>query len=339
LKASKIIELCYRLGLFDAVHALWPNRLTVLAYHRVIDPHTHNFDTFKPNVSATPAAFAAQLDFIRHKFNVVSINEVVAWLQDQHPLPSNPALITFDDGYRDNLDYALPVLQARGLPAVIFLATDYMGSASPFFWDLIAYCFHHTSKDEVDLPLAGQQQWRDPSSRMVVMSHWLDSLKELPDAEKWAAVEKLPQALDVSVPADAFARMHLTWDQVRQMVVAGVDMGAHTRSHPILTRITPEQARDEVAGSKARIETEINQPVTAFAYPNGQPSDYNPALQTMLQQVGIKAAFTLVPGPTRPAEARQAPMAIRRVFIGYKDTLARFAAKVMGAPRLIGRLG
>ncbi|MBI1878318.1 MAG: polysaccharide deacetylase family protein [Chloroflexi bacterium] len=339
MKASKLIELCYRLGLFDAIHALWPNRLTVLAYHRVIDPHPPGFDTFKPNVSATPAAFAAQMDFIRHRFHVVSINELVAWLQDKHPLPLNPALITFDDGYRDNLDYALPVLQERGLPAVIFLATNYIGSASPFFWDLIAYCFHHTSKNEVDLPLAGRQQWRDPSSRAAVMVRWLDSLKKLPDTEKWAAVEKLPQALDVSVSADAFANMHLTWDQVRQMVAAGVDMGAHTQSHPILTRVTLEQARDEVAGSKARIEVEINQPVTAFAYPNGQPSDFNPALQTMLQQVGIKAAFTLVPGPTRPTEVRQAPMAIRRIFIGYKDTLARFAAKVMGAPRLIGRLG
>jgi len=339
LKISKLIELCYRLGMFDAVHALWPNRLTVLAYHRVIDPHTPNFDTFKPNVSATPAAFAAQMDFLRPRFNIVSINEVTAWLEEKHPLPPNPALITFDDGYRDNLDYALPVLQERRLPAVIFLATNYIGSASPFFWDLIAYCFHHTSKSEADLPLLGRQTWGEPSTRTAIMSRWLDLLKKLPDTEKWAAVEKLPHALDVSVPADAFSTMHLNWDQVRQMVAAGVDMGAHTQSHPILTRIPLEQACDEVAGSKTRIEAEINRPVTAFAYPNGQPSDFNPALQAMLQQVGIKAAFTLVPGPTRPAEVRQAPMEIRRIFISYKDTLARFVSKVMGAPRLIGRLG
>jgi peptidoglycan/xylan/chitin deacetylase (PgdA/CDA1 family) len=260
-------------------------------------------------------------------------------LQDRQPLPRNPALISFDDGYRDNLDYALPVLQERGLPAVIFLATNYIGSASPFFWDLIAYCFHHTAKNEADLPLAGRQQWPDPSSRAAVMARWLDSLKKLPDTEKWAAVEKLPQVLDVSPPTDGFAHLHLTWDQVRQMVAAGVDMGAHTQSHPILTRINLEQARAEVAGSKARIEAEINQPVTAFAYPNGQPSDFNPTLQAMLPQVGIRAAFTLVPGPTRPTEARQAPMAIRRILISYKDSLARFAAKVMGAPRLLSRLG
>lgn len=336
-KPSKIVlNFLFRLGLFDAVHKLWPPRLTVLAYHRIIDPYAAGFDSFKPNVSATPIHFARQMDFVRRRFNVVSAGDITAWLQGRQSLPPRPALITFDDGYRDNLDYALPVLRERQLPAVIYLATDYIGKASPFFWDLLAYCFYHTSKTEADLPLAGRQHWSDEKTRDAVLDSWLSLLKTLPDAEKWAAIKQLPEALEVLVADDAFADMHLTWDQVREMVAAGVDMGAHTQSHPILTRVSLEQARTEVHGSKARIEAEIDRPVTTFAYPNGQPSDFNAALQSIIREAGLGAAFTLVPGPARLNEVQQAPMAVRRVFIGYKDTLPRFAAKVMGIPRLLG---
>lgn len=337
--STNTLNLLYRVGLLDAVHPLWPDRLTVLAYHRIADPNGVGFDTFEPNVSATPAAFAAQMDFIRQRFNVISGRDLVAWLKGEQPLPTHPALITFDDGYRDNLDHAWPVLQQRNMPAVIFLATDYIGRATPFYWDLVAYCFAHTTKKEAVLPLIGLQQWRDRESRTAVLKNWLSSLKKLPDQEKWSAINQLPQLLDVSISADTFAGLHLTWDQVRTMAAAGIEMGAHTRSHPILTRISLEQARLEVEGSKKRVEAEINQPVTLFAYPNGLPTDFSAELQAILALVGFKAAFTMVPGPTRAAEVRRKPMAIRRIFLRHKDTLPRFAAKVMGLPKLLRQPG
>jgi peptidoglycan/xylan/chitin deacetylase (PgdA/CDA1 family) len=309
----------------------------VLAYHRIADPNLSGFDTFEPNVSATPAAFAAQMDFIRQRFNVISGSDLVAWLQGEQSLPQHPVLITFDDGYRDNLDQAWPILQERNMSAVIFLATDYIGHATPFYWDLIAYCFHHTAKKEVDLPLIGFQRWSNKESRTAVVNNWLGRLKKLPDREKWAAVRELPRLLDVSISEETFAGLHLNWEQVRTMAAAGIEMGAHTQSHPILTRIAPEEARLEVEGSKKRVEAEINQPVTLFAYPNGLPTDFNGTLQAILTQVGFKAAFTLVPGPTRPKEVQQEPMAIRRIFLHHQDTLPRFAAKVMGVPRLLGQ--
>ena len=335
-KISKnTLNLIYRAGLLDAVHPLWADRLTVLAYHRIADPNGAGFDTFEPNVSATPAAFAAQMDFIRQRFNVISGRDLVAWLQGEQSLPTHPLLITFDDGYRDNLDHAWPVLQQRNMPAVIFLATNYMGQATPFYWDLIAYCFYHTTKQEADLPLIGLQQWHDKASRTAVLKKWLNSLKKLPDQEKWTAVNQLPRLLDVSISPDTFAGLHLTWDQVRTMTATGIEMGAHTQSHPILTRVSLAQARQELEGSKNRIEAEINQPVKLFAYPNGLSTDFNADLQTILAQLNFAAAFTLLPGPTQPAEAQQKPLAIRRIFLHHQDTLPRFAAKVMGLPRLL----
>jgi peptidoglycan/xylan/chitin deacetylase (PgdA/CDA1 family) len=319
-------------------YRLLPHRLTVLAYHRIAEPNEASFDTFKSNVSATPVSFALQMDFVRKIFEPVTIENLLSWLRGEWALPKNPILITFDDGYRDNLDFASPVLQERNMPAVIFLATNYIGQDTPpFYWDLIAYCFHHTTRTSATLPLVGQQEWFDEKSRAQVMSNWVKVLKASLEEEKWSHVRKLPQLLSVSVAENAFVGQHLTWDDVRTLVVSGFDIGAHTQSHPILTRISIEQVEHEVKGSKERIEREIGMPVKTFAYPNGLHTDFNPAIQAVLRQIGIDAAFTLVPGPTSLLEVQKQPMAIRRVPIHHKDTLPRFAAKIMGASRFLER--
>ena len=336
-KLSRIFNLFYHLRLFDTLHRTTNrNRLTVLAYHRIDDPHRPGFDTFAPNVSATPAQFAEQMALLQARYSVVSAADVTAWLRGEKPLPPYPALITFDDGYFDNFKHALPVLKKFGFPAVVFLATDYIGKSDPFFWDLAAYCFAHTEKTTANFPLAGELHWHDSTSRTAVMVGWLERLKTVSDAEKWAHIHALPDLLDVSIPDDAFAGITMSWAQVREMVANGVTMGAHTMRHPVLTRVPPKQARAEIFGSKARIEAEIGVPVTTFAYPNGHPADFNAAIQQDLADAGIEAAFTLVPGPTTLAEMRANPFTIRRIFLSHKDSLPRFAAKLVGLPRMLG---
>ena len=310
--------------------------LTVLAYHRITDPQQPGFDTFAPNVSATPADFAAQMDYVAQHFNVVSMEEVVDWLQNGRFLPPHPLLITFDDGYRDNLTEAFPILQQRQLPATIFLATNHVGSSSPFFWDLVAYSFHHTQQTSAALPLLGLQSWADDSSRNAVMLTLLRQLKRLPDQDKWTAVRQIPAALGVTVPDHAFAGLHLTWDDVGQLQANGISMGAHTHTHPILTSCTDEQAQHEIKLSKQLIEEKTGQPVLSFAYPNGQSYDYTPEHAAFVAAAGIPMAFTLRPAPSRPAELRRDPHTIRRILIDHRDTLPRFAAKVMGLTRLAG---
>jgi peptidoglycan/xylan/chitin deacetylase (PgdA/CDA1 family) len=238
-------------------------------------------------------------------------------------------LITFDDGYRDNFTQALPVLQARNLPAVIFLTTDHIGSSTPFWWDMVAYCFAHTRQQAAHLPLIGPQHWQDDAGRTAVMEQLLAAMKRVPEEEKTTAVEHLPDALQVSIPAQAFADMFLSWEDVRELIARRVAMGAHTQNHPIMTRIPPAQARIQARHSKAHIEAETGQAVTTFAYTNGQATDFNPHVQEILQQEGFEAAFTLLPGPAHPAAIRQNPLAIQRVAVNHIDTVPRLAAKLL----------
>ena len=332
---QKVLSIGYQTGLINQTRHLWgAKRLTVLAYHRITEYAQPEFDLFVPNVSATPAIFAEHMQFVEKHFNVISMRDMHNWLTEKRPLPKNPLLITFDDGYRDNLEFAFPILQQYGFPATIFLATNYIGNNKPFFWDLIAYCFHHTAKTNVDLPLMGQQTWTTKAERTRVMNRWLSKLKTIPNAEKDTAVQQLPTQLEVTVPENAFDNICLTWDEVRLMAKSGITFGGHTQNHPILTRLSIEEAHTEIAGSQARIKAELDGDVTSFAYPNGQSTDFNQELMDSLRSCGYSMAFTLVPGPTKPQEVFDNPYAIRRIFIGNRDTLPRFAAKVMGLTRL-----
>jgi peptidoglycan/xylan/chitin deacetylase (PgdA/CDA1 family) len=150
-------------------------------------------------------------------------------------------------------------------------------------------------------------------------------MKMLPQAEKQIYVENLPVVLGVSVPRGYFKTLMMDWDHVREMQKNGIEFGAHTIHHPILTRITLEQAQEEVAGSKSRMEEELGEPVLGFAYPNGQASDLNEEIEKIVANSGIRAAFTLLSGPSPLSEVRRDPHAIRRIFISHRHSPAEYA--------------
>lgn len=341
-KKNKIAVWTYNalfgMGVFRVIHKLSPNTLTVLNYHRLADSADPIFKSFKPNVSATSAQFARQMDYVKKTFNVVNTKMLADWLRGDGKLPSNPALITFDDGYHDNLSIAYPILKERELSAVIFLAVGYIGTVKPFYWDLAAYAFFHTKKEHVTLPSGVPLNWKDPLTRDKAVNTWVTSLKQLPENEKQSQVANLVKDLDVTVPDDAFQGMYLNWDQARAIKDGVIEFGAHTVTHPILTRIPSEQVEWEIAESKRRIEKELDKPVLAFAYPNGGLADFSPTVVDCVRRSGYEMAFTLVPGPVPLRYAKDNPLEIPRIFLGDWDTMPRFAAKLAGAEVLQKKL-
>jgi peptidoglycan/xylan/chitin deacetylase (PgdA/CDA1 family) len=322
-----------RIGLTKAVHHLWRNRLTVLAYHRIADPKSAGQASLQSNVSSTPWNFSVQMEFLRRQFDIISLADLRAWLHDGVRLPAYPALVTFDDGYRDTFDEALPVLRAKALPGVLFLATDFV-AGTPFYWDVAAYCFQRTKLCQAELPFLGLCRWRDETARLDTLERWLAAAKRLPDQDRSAASAELLRVLAVSVPDDAFADLHLSWDQVRALQRGGIAIGAHTKTHAILTRISLTDAATEINHSKKLIEAQTGVSVDAFAYPNGGPGDFHDAHQSLLRRSGIELGFTLIKGPQSLRAIRRNPLMIRRIFIGHNDDLPRFAAKLCGFSRI-----
>lgn len=334
-KSQLAMTVARRLGGPSLLARYWgADRVTVLAHHRISEDHGGaDFPYFQPNISATPAMFEAQLAYIVEHFNVISVADLAAYVLEGKALPPHPLLITFDDGYLDNYEHAFPALKRFGLPAVIFLMTSRMDNPVPAWWDECAYYFFHTRKEHADLPLIGQQVFISPEARMAVRDRLTYELKLVSEAEKLTALAATGEVLGVE-PPPADPDLFMNWDQVRELVGEGVACMPHTVNHPVLTRVSPEEQRAEIVGSRDRIREETGQDTVAFAYPNGGVADYDATTLSILREAGFGLSFTLVPGPMRAAMLQRHPLEIQRVFLSDRDSMERFIFKIMGVPAL-----
>jgi peptidoglycan/xylan/chitin deacetylase (PgdA/CDA1 family) len=329
------LNLLFRSGIFDILQKNNRSTLTVLNYHRIEGKKEAVSKSFQPNISASPQVFDDQMMYLASNYNVISEEHFLDWMQNKASLPDFPALITFDDGYHDNLTNALPILKKYNYPAIIFLASGFIGKNKGFYWDKSAYCFANTKKKYATLPILGKKVWDNEPASKLVLGEWVEILKRVSESEKQSAMKALPSILEVEIPENLFGNVMLSWEEARNMQAHGISFGAHTVSHPILTRVPLEQAEYEIAESKNQIEGKLGIAVRTFAYPNGQKQDISPEVIHAVKRAGFQAAFSLIAGPSPFDEVQREPFSIRRIFIGQADTLPRFAAKLAGISRIM----
>ena len=310
--------------------ALWGrDRLTALAYHRVADVAAPGMEFDPGVVSATPEMFERQMRHLARDFTVIALDDLHEHLATGRPLPDRPALITFDDGYRDNHASAFPVLRALELPAVVFIVTGAIGTDRVMWWDELSFLLARTRRGRAELPLAGPRVLVGAAARSAVRTEMLAHLKAVPDDRRERAMAELRDALEVAAPRPA-TPLFMGWKEVAELVAGGVECQPHTVDHPILTRVDEERARAEVAGS-ARVSAErTGRPARAFAYPNG---DYDASTLDALRAAGISMAFTMRLGPCPAPAIRSAPLEIPRVPLEARDTWDMFRLKVSGTLR------
>lgn len=321
----------FAMGVWPFARALAPEGVSVLLYHRIADERDSSFYGFADNVSATRAQFACQLDYLGKTHSIIDLAAFEAWIGEGRELPRNPALITFDDGYGDNFWQALPELRARGMPAVLFLATGYVGDQRAFFWDAVAEGFRRTQRREAKLPLTGSARLESIEERAAAARAWIAAAKQVDDAALKGALALLSDALDRPLDARPPANTQMDWDQLRRLVDGGFTICPHTVHHPILPRVPLEVARREIAESRREIAERLGERTRTFAYPNG---DAGAEHERLLHEEGFIAAFRSSGGIAFAAEARRDPFALRRIGVTRRDDPPRFAAKLAGLSRL-----
>ncbi|MGH8915050.1 MAG: polysaccharide deacetylase family protein, partial [Acidimicrobiia bacterium] len=250
--------------------ALRRRSLTVVCYHRVLESVEPGL--FPDVVSASPAMFEQHLDMMGDGYRFVAIEDVVAWLQGGTPLPSQALLLTFDDGYRDNYDTVFPILRRRGVPAAFFVATGHMDTGELLWWDLATALISEATGTEADLPMWGPTALPGADERTTLARRWVSAAKDLPNEARLEALDALARSVEVA-PATR-PSVAMSWDHAREMGDSGMTLGGHTRSHPILSRMSPADARRDIAEGLQRMKEELGRDVVAFAYPNGRRADF-----------------------------------------------------------------
>lgn len=292
-------------------------RLSILIFHRVLPQH----DPLNPD-EPDAAGFEARMRWMRDWFNVLPLAEAAERLRSGS-LPARALAITFDDGYADNVEVAAPILQRLGLTATFFITTGYLDGGC--MWnDRVIEALRGCPHDALDLAAIGlgRHALADTTQRRAAVVAVLGAIKRLEPARRQAAVEAIVAACG-GAPSPA---LMMAAAQVRQLRTLGMDVGGHTVTHPILTRLPAAAAREEIAQGRARLEQILAEPVTLFAYPNGVPGqDYAVEHVRMARECGFKAAVSTAWGA---ASAASDPHQLPR-FTPWDRRRTRFGLRLL----------
>lgn len=296
-------------------------RLSVLIFHRVLDAPD---ELFPGEVDAR--RFDQICTWIRRWFNVLALDEAVERLK-QARLPSRALSITFDDGYEDNHRVALPILQRHGLSATFFVSTGFL-DGSCMWNDMVIEAMRAAPDGVLDLRALTGGTLRntavgDAASRRRAIDLLLGHAKYLSPDVRREFCERVVELAGGSSPS----RLMMTPEQVRGLRAAGMQVGAHTVSHPILARLDEATARREIASGKAALEDLLGETVTLFAYPNGRPvDDFTSRDVRLVRECGFAAAFSTAWGTaTRDSDMYQLPR-----FTPWDRSRSRFGARLLG---------
>jgi peptidoglycan/xylan/chitin deacetylase (PgdA/CDA1 family) len=295
--------------------------LRILAYHRVAQLRdTPSIDS--RTVSATPEGFARQMKYLARFYRVVSMPEVLQAIQKVQPLPKRAVLITFDDAYADFAEIAWPILKKFRLPATMFVPTAYPDQPErAFWWDRLYQAFVATSRTQINVSPLGQLPLLPPNQRRRSLRAIQNYVTTLPHCEAMQLVDSLCDELGLSRTQGSSV---LSWKQLRELAREGLTLGSHTRTHPIMTHITPEQMREEVRGSQEALKREIGTCLPIFCYPNG---NHNDAVLTVLRDQGIRFAFTTLSGLNKLGSLD--PLRLHRTVIMPRTTPAIFCLRLL----------
>jgi peptidoglycan/xylan/chitin deacetylase (PgdA/CDA1 family) len=298
--------------------ARWLRRggLRILMYHRFPDR----------------AGLERQCAHLRRYYVPLSLREVAARLQAGGPFPPLAVAVTVDDGYRDAAEVAQPVFAAYGIPATVFVVTRFLDGGFWLWGDCVLYACLHAARD------AARVEWpsgdvlpldlRDAARRRQSASLVKQRAKLLPTAQCLELVERLPRLLGCELPPEPppeFAAMR--WDDARRLAGSSLEIGSHTLTHPILSRLTSAADLErELAASRGRIEEQLDRECPHLCYPNGRRDDIGPRAAAAARAAGYRTAVTTESGLVWPGAD---PFDLRRIGVHttYPDAhFARFVA-------------
>jgi peptidoglycan/xylan/chitin deacetylase (PgdA/CDA1 family) len=262
----------------------------VLCYHKVNELCTD------PRLCVTPSRFAEHLEVLRQHARPTRLQHLSQALLDKN-LPDRSVVVTFDDGYADNLYNAKPLLERCGIPATVFVITGYIGQDREFWWDELDRLFLRPGAlpEKLDLSVnrrtyhwqlretddhneeAFRRRWR-PGEEICSSYHSLYKslwtlLRPIAEDER----QRVLRDLRGWAGAKEMIRPGHRPFSLEEVVALGqgelVEVGAHTVTHPALRRLSPDSQRDEISGSKSRLEEILDRPVTSFSYPYGNLSE------------------------------------------------------------------
>lgn len=280
------------------VPALWSPlrgaRATILMFHRFGGAASWE-------EGPSPEVFRRSLRYLRkHRYQLIDLEDLVRSLSGGQPLPRRAVAITFDDGYHDHFDVALPILAEFDAPATFFLTTGFADGTLWLWWDQVEFLLTETDRPRIELAIAHDQLRyaisTEPQRRAAVRD-LTERCKRVSNDERLAVIGRLEAVTNRELPSSPPARYRpMTWEQARIAERYGTRFGPSTVSHPVLSRVDDATAAYEIEHSWKRVQEETTRPLPVFCYPNGLVSDFGDREIGILSRIGMAGAVTAEPG-------------------------------------------
>ena len=325
-------------GLAEAMAPWRSGRLAIVTYHRVDRPEGRP-ELMPSLISATPDGLREQIDALARHCSPVSLPQVIDGLAKPRSLPPRAVLITFDDAYADFGSVAWPVLRERQVPATLFVPTAYPGDADrSFWWDRLWDAVRRSPHAAVPggpadgLPLGAVPQRSETMTRLIAVLKDMEHDRAMDEVDRLVVALEPDSSGDAAGAAEATGRAVLDWDELRALAAEGVTLAPHTRTHPLLDRVTLERAVEEIATSHADLERKIGPTPRALAYPSGAHG--GDAVEAA-RRAGMVLAVTTKRGGNDLH--RTDPLRFRRINIGLRTRPSLVRAQVVWASTLDAR--
>jgi peptidoglycan/xylan/chitin deacetylase (PgdA/CDA1 family) len=290
----------------------------ILCYHRVGTEGVPLFSRLEPRI------FEAQMRYVRKHYRVVPLGQLCSELREACPVEPTLA-VTFDDGYRDLYTHAFPVLQKYEVPATIYMIGKSIETGEAPWYDRIFVALEAASVPVLEIEIGIVRRFLLASVTARALAAWeiVCYLRRISDTErrKWCAEF---EAL-IRVPTEKLEGRMLDWQQVRTMHRGGMFFGAHTMTHPVVSRLELSALEEELARSKQLLERGLDAPVEDFAYPFGKPEDCSLAAEQFLGRCHYRSAVTTTEGFNAVGSN---PYRLRRLQVLDDASLASFAFSV-----------
>lgn len=282
------------------LNLLRSDEFVVLTYHRILDLNCVEYPFDEDLVSASPAEFDWQMKFIAENFRPERLEVLLDMSRQNQPIPAGSVAITFDDGFLDNYTVAYPILRKYGVPATFFVTTDFVDRNQPIWFEVVCYAFLSLPVGAIsDRFFAHAMPSGDAREiRLAELKKTMYQLKRAPDAERLEFVSYLHDLIDSSALSAAWIKYGgaMQWDQIREISRDIIDIGSHTISHPILSKISESSLKAEIVDSKRRLEEEIGKPVPLIAYPVGGQSQISSEVIRVATEAGYRFGITYIAG-------------------------------------------
>lgn len=251
------------------------------------------------------------METLSRHFSPVTVEDVAQFARSGQPLPPRAVAVTFDDGFADNYEVALPILNRYGIPATFYIFVDAVANGTLPWYCRLRFALYSTRKPEWnDLEKNRTYQLTSPEQRNAALIAAWESAARMTGTVQQDFVGRVERSLDIE-PINAKHGFMLNWEQIRSLRNAGHTIGAHTLSHPNVAQVSPSEARAEIVGSKQRLEKELGEPVEDFSYPHPALNpQWSPQTLEITREAGFKSAVLTTRGPVRAGDES---LALKRI--------------------------